>query len=98
LAGILQSTYTLLPTLDRSVWPTTPSDGEKDNAMAQGTVKWFNPDKGYGFLAQEGGKDVFVHASEIQAAGYRSLEEGQRVEYDLKQGTKGPEATNVRVI
>jgi cold shock protein len=67
--------------------------------MAQGTVKFFNAEKGYGFIAVEGGgADVFVHYSAIQAAGYRSLEEGQRVEYDLKQGARGPEATNVRII
>ena len=66
--------------------------------MAQGTVKWFNPDKGYGFIAVDGGKDVFVHFSAIQADGYRSLEEGQRVEFDAAPGKKGEEAQNVRVI
>ncbi len=66
--------------------------------MAQGTVKWFNPDKGYGFIAVDGGKDVFVHFSAIQADGYRSLEEGQRVEFDVAPGRKGEEAQNVRAI
>ena len=61
--------------------------------MAQGTVKWFNGDKGYGFIAVEGGPDVFVHVS-----GYRSLEEGQKVEFDITQGQKGPQAENVKVI
>ncbi|MEV5146901.1 cold-shock protein [Streptomyces sp. NPDC052727] len=53
--------------------------------MAQGTVKWFNADKGFGFIEQDSGPDLFVHYSEIQAAGYRSLEEGQRVEYEVTQ-------------
>ena len=58
--------------------------------MAQGTVKWFNSDKGYGFIAVEGGPDVFVHFSVITGGGYRSLEEGQKVEFDITQGQKGP--------
>jgi cold shock protein len=76
-----------------------PDDGGRDNTMAQGTVKWFNAEKGYGFIApNEGGQDVFVHYSAITGTGYRSLEENQRVEYDVKQGSRGPEATNVRLI
>ncbi|MFF4213175.1 cold-shock protein [Streptomyces sp. NPDC001796] len=66
--------------------------------MAQGTVKWFNPDKGFGFIEQDNGPDLFVHYSEILATGYRSLEEGQRVEYEVTQGPEGPQATGVRVI
>jgi cold shock protein len=66
--------------------------------MAQGTVKWFNGDKGYGFIAVEGGPDVFVHFSAITGDGYRNLEEGQKVEFDITQGQKGPQAENVRVI
>jgi CspA family cold shock protein len=66
--------------------------------MAQGTVKWFNGDKGYGFIAVESGPDVFVHFSAIQGDGYRSLEEGQKVECDITQGQKGPQAENVTVI
>jgi cold shock protein len=66
--------------------------------MAQGTVKWFNADKGYGFIAVDGGKDVFVHFSAIQADGYRSLEEGQRVEFDIEQGDRGQQATSVRTV
>jgi CspA family cold shock protein len=65
--------------------------------MAQGTVKWFNGDKGYGFIAVEDGPDVFVHFSAITGDGYRSLEEGQKVEFDITQGQKGPQAENVRV-
>jgi CspA family cold shock protein len=59
--------------------------------MAQGTVKWFNGDKGYGFIAVEGGSDVFVHFSAITGGGYRGLEEGQKVEFDITQGQKGPQ-------
>ena len=57
--------------------------------MAQGTVKWFNADKGYGFIAVEGGQDVFVHFSAITGDGYRSLEEGQKVEFDITQARRG---------
>ena len=63
--------------------------------MAQGTVKWFNPDKGYGFIAVDGGKDVFVHFSAIQGDGYKSLNEGQAVEFEVTRGPKGLQAANV---
>lgn len=63
--------------------------------MAQGTVKWFNDAKGYGFIAQEGGPDVFVHFSAIQAEGFKSLKEGERVEFEITEGPKGPQAANV---
>jgi len=67
--------------------------------MPQGTVKWFNSEKGFGFIAQDnGGADVFVHYSEIQGQGFRTLEENQRVEFEVGQGTKGPQAQNVRAI
>ena len=67
--------------------------------MASGTVKWFNSEKGYGFIAQDGGgDDVFVHFSAIQADGYRSLKEAQRVEFEITQGPKGPQAESVRAI
>ncbi len=66
--------------------------------MAQGTVKWFNAEKGYGFIAVDGGQDVFVHYSAIVADGYRSLEEGQRVEFEVTQGQKGPQADQVRAV
>jgi CspA family cold shock protein len=66
--------------------------------MAQGTVKWFNGDKGYGFLAVEGGPDVFVHFTATTGGGYRSREEGQKVEFDITQGPKGSQAENLRVI
>ncbi len=63
--------------------------------MATGKVKWFNPDKGYGFIEVDDGKDVFVHHSEILGNGYKSLDEGQRVEFQIKNGPKGHQATNV---
>ncbi len=63
-----------------------------------GTVKWFNNSKGYGFISQEGGPDVFVHHSAIQAEGYRSLEEGQKVEFSIEKGPKGLQAANVTII
>jgi cold shock protein len=67
--------------------------------MATGTVKWFNADKGYGFITPaEGGDDVFVHFSAITAEGYRSLNEGAKVEYEVEQGPKGLQATNVTIV
>lgn len=66
--------------------------------MAKGTVKWFSGEKGYGFIAQESGPDVFVHFSAIEGQGFRSLEEGQQVEFDVTQGQKGLQAANVRKI
>ena len=63
-----------------------------------GTVKWFNGSKGYGFLAREGGADDFVHFSAIQGDGFKNLEEGQKVEFTVEKGPKGPQATNVVVI
>jgi CspA family cold shock protein len=70
-----------------------------DLPMATGSVKWFNGDKGYGFITQDaGGPDVFVHFSAISGSGYRNLEEGQKVEYETNQGPKGLQAANVRAI
>ncbi len=67
--------------------------------MATGTVKWFNDQKGYGFISpDDGGDDLFVHHSNITAEGYRSLQDGQKVEYEAGQGKKGPEATNVHGV
>lgn len=63
--------------------------------MNKGTVKWFNNQKGFGFISDEQGNDVFVHYSGIQSDGFKSLEEGQAVEYDVIQGQKGPQAVNV---
>ena len=66
--------------------------------MPTGTVKWFNDDKGYGFIAQEGGADVFVHHSAIAGEGFKSLSEGANVEFEVEQGPKGPQAQNVRMV
>lgn len=62
-----------------------------------GTVKWFNPSKGFGFIERENGKDVFVHFSAIDSEGFKSLEEGQKVEFDVQEGQRGPQAANVRL-
>ena len=66
--------------------------------MTRGTVKWFNSQKGFGFITDESGKDVFVHFSGIVADGYKSLEDGQKVQFEVVDGEKGPQATNVTVI
>ena len=63
--------------------------------MTQGTVKWFNAEKGFGFIAVEGGDDVFVHFSAIQSEGFKTLEEGQKVEFNIEEGNRGPQAANV---
>ncbi len=63
-----------------------------------GTVKWFNASKGFGFIARDGGEDIFVHQTAIQIEGYRTLEEGQRVEFEVESGLKGPKASNVTVL
>ena len=63
--------------------------------MEQGTVKWFNSEKGFGFIEREGGNDVFVHFSAIQSDGFKTLEEGQAVQFDVEEGARGPQAANV---
>jgi CspA family cold shock protein len=68
---------------------------QKEERLAEGTVKWFSNEKGYGFIEREGGDDVFVHHSAIQMEGYRSLTEGQRVQFEVVQGDKGLQASNV---
>jgi cold shock protein len=70
----------------------------KESVLATGTVKWFNAEKGFGFISREGGPDVFVHYTAIEGHGYRSLEEGQRVEFEVTTGPKGDQAQNVRTI
>lgn len=66
--------------------------------MATGTVKWFNADKGFGFITVDNGDEVFVHFSEIQGNGFKTLEEGQKVEFDVTQGDRGPQASNVQKL
>ena len=73
----------------------TKTQGSSPVAQYKGTVKWFNNAKGYGFLGRDGGADVFVHFSSIQREGYKSLKEGDEVEFDIIQGTKGPQADQV---
>ncbi len=70
----------------------------KVSVMATGTVKWFNDAKGFGFITQEGGEDVFVHYSAVQAQGFKSLAEGDRVEFEVTRGPKGLQAANVRKV
>ena len=65
-------------------------------SKATGTVKWFNEEKGFGFIAQEGGPDVFAHFSAIQSDGFKTLQEGQAVTFDVEQGPKGPQASNIQ--
>jgi cold shock protein len=70
----------------------------EEEGLPEGTVKWFSNEKGYGFISREGGDDVFVHHSKIDMEGYRSLTEGQRVEFEVEQGPKGLQATNVKML
>jgi CspA family cold shock protein len=86
-----------------SRWPIRDKKGRartarerRESLMATGTVKWFNADKGYGFIAQKGGPDVFVHFSAIEGSGYRNLEENDEVEFEVNEGPKGLQAANVR--
>ena len=78
----------------RTGWPGE----EGDSLVATGTVKWFSSEKGYGFISQESGEDVFVHFSGIEGGGYKNLEENQQVEFEVTQGPKGLQATNVRIV
>ncbi|TML76978.1 MAG: cold shock domain-containing protein [Actinobacteria bacterium] len=75
-----------------------PCGNRKEETPLRGTVKWFSDQKGFGFISREDGDDVFVHHSGILGEGYRSLTEGQAVEFDVTQGQKGPQATNVRPV
>jgi cold shock protein len=83
---------------DRSTDRSCTDTEEKQINVTTGTVKFFNAEKGFGFISREQGDDVFVHFSNIQGEGYKSLDEGQRVEFDVAPGRKGEEAQNVRVV
>lgn len=76
--------------------PPARAEEEEQSNMPRGTVKWFNETKGFGFIAQEGGEDVFVHFSAIQGDGFKTLAEGERLEFDITRGPKGLQAANVR--
>src|SRR5687767_5899640 len=89
-------TATALVRCRGSASPSAPAGGRKSTmARITGTVKWFNDAKGYGFISREGGPDVFVHFSAIQSSGFKSLAEGDRVEFEIVQGQKGPQAADV---
>jgi CspA family cold shock protein len=75
-----------------------PTSGQEDHAMANGTVKWFNAEKGFGFITQENGPDVFVHYSAIEETGFKSLNEGDSVQFEVVQGPKGPQAKSVKRV
>ncbi len=77
---------------------TLAASCKEEHQLAQGTVKWFSNEKGYGFIEREGGEDVFVHFSAITMEGYKSLTEGQRVEFEVVQGPKGAQAANVSAV
>lgn len=82
-----------------AVWPPQLAVGfRKESKLATGTVKFFNSEKGFGFISRDNAADIFVHYSNIEGNGYRSLEEGQQVEFEVAPGRKGDEAQNVRVI
>jgi CspA family cold shock protein len=87
-----------LPHLELAQQNFSLTGGKGAIKMADGTVKWFNDAKGFGFIEQEDGPDVFVHHSEIQGEGFKSLAEGDRVSFDATQGQKGPQASNVRKV
>lgn len=99
--GAYQSRFLIVPMGSTSIKKFFCKCHEEANSMSDrkvGTVKWFNGTKGYGFLSQEGGPDVFVHYSAIKGDGYRNLEEGQKVEFSVEKGPKGLQATNVIVL
>jgi cold shock protein len=87
-----------LPALSCEFQRTLQHNKEHSNIMETGTVKWFNDAKGYGFISRQNGEDVFVHFSAIQANGFRSLQEGQQVQFDVVKGPKGWQAENVKGV
>ena len=87
-----------LPAEESESFSATSEEKEQCNNMETGTVKWFNDAKGYGFISRQNGEDVFVHFSAIQASGFRSLQEGQQVQFDVVKGPKGWQAENVKGV
>jgi cold shock protein len=87
-----------LPAEDPKSFSATSTKKEQSTSMETGTVKWFNDAKGYGFISRQNGEDVFVHFSAIQASGFRSLQEGQQVQFDVVKGPKGWQAENVKSV
>ncbi len=96
--GVVQMSTTAARIIQYPPSERTVQRNKKGKRMPQGTVKFFNADKGYGFISREDGEDVFVHYSNIDVAGYKSLEEGQVVDFEIGPGRKGPEALNVRPV
>ena len=90
--------YAITPAFRTTGFPNSDESSKKGGKLMEGTVKWFNADKGYGFISRDDGDDVFVHHTAIAGEGYRTLNEGQRVSFDLTQGKKGPQASNVTKI
>lgn len=94
----LQLTSSYLPAVPSDFFPGVNQKKESYNTMEQGTVKWFNDAKGFGFISRQSGEDVFVHFSAIQASGFRSLQEGQTVQFNVVKGPKGLQAENVQPV
>jgi CspA family cold shock protein len=103
LFGVTRQGRTSHPRYDGLVWGKSSlhhhQTSLQETVMAQGTVKWFNAEKGFGFITpDEGGADLFVHHTAIQGGGFRTLDENQRVSFEVAQGQKGPQATNVQKV
>jgi CspA family cold shock protein len=99
--GLIRELLLFCPPMEPNRTPKISKLPKEANTMSErisGTVKWFNGDKGFGFISREGGADVFVHFSAIQGDGFRNLQEGQKVEFNVEKGPKGPQATNVSMV